>query len=195
MDSTSTIVIVLNGPPRAGKDTATDVLKGHFKDSQVYPFFRPIKEMLHAELGLDVSFDHFETVKDDPRDEFGGMTPRLAYIDKGERLQSEFGHSILLDIYFESIRACNAPLLITTCGNDGEAVEISRLFGNENVLVMRIHKDGHDFSGDSRSWAETSSLNLQDVWNVHGEIAEFQSRVVGSASAWLSGRTSMDYAA
>jgi len=188
MAATSRLVIVLNGPPRAGKDTAIEILQEVFREGDVYQFFRPIKEMLHAELGLDVRHDHYETQKDEPLEEFGGMTPRRAYIDKGERLQAEFGHSVLLDTYFEAISSSTAPILITTCGNDGEACEIASIFGNDNVLVLRIHKDGCDFSQDSRSWVTSSHLNLRDILNVHGLQREYQKAVAAAASQWIDAR-------
>jgi hypothetical protein len=196
MATNGTLVFVLNGPPRAGKDTGSEILLDALKDAEVYPFFRPIKEMLHAELGLDVPHDHFEEDKDRPLEAFKGMTPRRAYIDKGERLQAEFGQSVLIDIYFESIAICTAPILVTTCGNDGEACEISNIFGNENVLVLRIHKDGCDFSQDSRSWVTSSHLNLRDVKNVHGRQREYQSEIAAIARQWVdTRRAEIDYAA
>lgn len=196
MSTSSRLVIVLNGPPRAGKDTAIEILQDVIKDGDVYQFFRPIKEMLHVELGLDVPHDHYELQKDDELLEFGGMTPRRAYIDKGERLQAEFGHSVLLDTYFEAISSSNSPVLITTCGNDGEACEIASIFGNENVLVIRIHKDGCDFSQDSRSWVTSPHLNLRDLRNVHGRPREYQAEVAAVACQWVDGRRSeMAYAA
>lgn len=196
MSTTSRLAIVLNGPPRAGKDTAIEILQEVLKDGDVYQFFRPIKEMLHAELGLDVQHDHYEQQKDDPLPEFNGMTPRRAYIDKGERLQAEFGHSILLDIYFDAISSSTSPILITTCGNDGEACEIASIFGNENVLVLRIHKEGCDFSQDSRSWVTSTHLNLRDLRNVHGRPGEYQSEVAAVASQWIDVRRSeLAYAA
>ncbi|NTF17521.1 hypothetical protein G6L37_03860 [Agrobacterium rubi] len=196
MSNSSRLVIVLNGPPRAGKDTAIEILQDVFSEGDVFQFFRPIKEMLHAELGLDVRHDHFEALKDQPLPEFKGMTPRRAYIDKGERLQAEFGHSVLLDIYFQSISSSTAPVLITTCGNDGEACEIASIFGNENVLVVRIHKDGCDFSQDSRSWVSSTHLNLRDVRNIHGRPRDYQSEVAAVASIWVDGRRAeMAYAA
>jgi hypothetical protein len=196
MATDGTLVFVLNGPPRAGKDTGSEILLDVFKGAEVYPFFRPIKEMLHAELGLNVPHDFYEDVKDQPCEEFNGMTPRRAYIDKGERLQAEFGQSVLIDTYFESIANCTAPVLVTTCGNDGEACEISNIFGNDNVLVIRIHKDGCDFSNDSRSWVTSQHLNLRDVKNVHGRQREYQSEIAAVARQWAEARrVATDYAA
>lgn len=187
MDVTNRLAIVLNGPPRAGKDTAIEVLSEVFPDADVYQFFRPIKELLHQELGLSVPYDFYEATKDVPLPEFGGMTPRRAYIDKGDRMQAEFGHSVLTDTYFEAIASSNAPVLVTTCGMDSEALEIARIFGVENMLVLRIHRDGCDFSQDSRSWVHSPHLNIRDVRNVHGRQREYQSEIAAVCRAWIDG--------
>jgi hypothetical protein len=185
MENTNRLAIVLNGPPRAGKDTAIEVLAEVFSDADVYQFFRPIKELLHQELGLAVPYDFYEDAKDVPLPEFGGMTPRRAYIDKGDRMQAEHGHSILTDTYFAAIASSNAPILVTTCGMDSEALEIAGIFGLENTLVLRIHRDGCDFSQDSRSWVHSDHLTIRDVRNVHGRQREYQSEVAAVCRAWV----------
>ncbi len=188
-------VIVLNGPPRAGKDTAILSLQKIFDDVEVYQFFRPIKEMLHKELGLNVPYDHYEALKDDPLPEFRGMTPRLAYIDKGDRLQLELGHDILSDIYFSAISNCHAPVLVTTCGMDSEAVKQSEIFGVENTLFIRIHMQGKSFENDSRSWVHSPFLNICDVENVVGDVSSYQQRIADIAQAFVGPRVSQTYQA
>lgn len=185
MEHSNRLAIVLNGPPRAGKDTAIEILSDIFPEADVYQFFRPIKELLHEELGLSVPYDFYEEDKDVPRPEFGGMTPRRAYIDKGDRMQAEHGHSILTDTYFSAIASSTAPILITTCGMDSEALEIAGIFGVENTLVLCIHRDGCDFSQDSRSWVHSEHLNIQNVRNVHGRQREYQSEVAAVCRAWV----------
>lgn len=185
MENVNRLAIVLNGPPRAGKDTAIEILADVFPDGDVYQFFRPIKELLHEELGLSVPYDFYEETKDVPLPEFGGMTPRRAYIDKGDRMQAELGHSVLTDTYFSAIASSNAPILITTCGMDSEALEIASIFGVENTLVLRIHREGCDFSQDSRSWVHSEHLNIKDVRNVHGRQREYQSEVAAVCRAWV----------
>lgn len=188
MDQLSRKVIVLNGPPRAGKDTAIEILEKVFNEAEVYQFFRPIKELLHEELGLDVPYNHYESLKDQILPEFNFMTPRLAYIDKGDRLQRELGYDILTDIYFTAISNCNAPVLITTCGKDSEAVLLADMFGVENTLFLRIHREGKSFKGDSRSWVSSSHLNIQDVHNEPDQVREYQERVAEIARVFVNPR-------
>lgn len=186
METGKQLVFVLNGPPRAGKNTGIDALEVAFPGSEIFEFFRPVKELLHRELGMDVRYDHFEDVKDEPREEFSGSTPRFAYIARGDALEAEFGPTALTDLYFREVARCNAPVLITTCGKDSEAIKLASIFGNENTLFLRIHREGKDFSQDSRSWVESSHLNIRDVTNVPGDPASYQAEVADVAREFAS---------
>jgi hypothetical protein len=190
------LVFVLNGPPRAGKNTGISALESVFPDAEVLEFFRPVKELLHRELGLDVRHDHFEAVKDQPCAEFGGKAPRFAYIDRGDALEAERGPTALTDFYFSALGNCKAPVLITTCGKDSEALELASMFGTENTLFLRIHMEGKDFSQDSRSWVESSTLNIRDVTNVKDEAERYQAEIAEIAREYAASREiQVDYAA
>ena len=188
MEDLKRTVIVLNGPPRAGKDTAIHALQAAFPGIEVYQFFRPIKEMLHADLGLDVPYDHYESLKDVELPEFGNMTPRKAYIAKGDQLEAQFGPTVLTDIYFEALNRCTGSFLVTTCGKDSEAVKQAEIFGVDNMLVMRIHRAGKDFAGDSRSWVVSRHLNLCDVTNIPGQPRAYQAEVAAVAREFVQSR-------
>lgn len=195
MDQVERKVIVLNGPPRAGKDTAIASLQTVFKDAEVFQFFRPIKELLHRSLGLDVSYDHYEELKDVVLPEFGGLTPRRAYIEEGDRLQREYGDHILTEIYFDALAGCKAPILITTCGMDSEGVTLAQMFGVDNTLFLRIHMEGKSFENDSRSWVHSDHLNIQDVHNVVGRVDDYQAKVAELARAFMDPREVLSYQA
>lgn len=196
MEDGKQIVLVLNGPPRAGKNTGIDALHAAFPDAEVFEFFRPVKELLHRELGLNVCHDHFEAVKDVPRPEFGGKAPRYAYIDRGDALEAERGPAALTDFYFAALGNCKAPILITTCGKDSEALKLASMFGADNTLFLRIHMDGKDFSQDSRSWVVSSSLNIRDLTNVKDAAHLYQAEIAEVAREYISSHAlKIDYAA
>ncbi|TLX16926.1 hypothetical protein [Rhizobium sp. MHM7A] len=196
MEDGKQLVLVLNGPPRAGKNTGIAALEAAFPDAEVFEFFRPVKELLHRERGLDVRHDHFEEVKDEPCPEFDGKAPRYAYIDRGDALEAERGPTALTDFYFAALGDCKAPILITTCGKDSEALQLASMFGTENTLFLRIHMDGKDFSQDSRSWVVSSTLNIRDVTNVKDEAHRYQAEIVDVAREYIATRAlQVDYAA
>lgn len=196
MEDGKQLVLVLNGPPRAGKNTGIAALEAAFPDAEVLEFFRPVKELLHRELGLDVSHDHFEEMKDTPCPEFAGKAPRYAYIDRGDALEAERGPTALTDFYFAALGDCKAPILITTCGKDSEALKLASMFGVENTLFLRIHMEGKDFSEDSRSWVVSSTLNICDLTNVKDEPHRYQAEIVDIARDYIASRKlHVDYAA
>src|SRR5690349_14966217 len=87
-------LLLVNGPPRSGKDTVGAILREFFPGS-IYEtkMAKALKERTHAlynlldpETGRALRHDAFELVKDQPRDEFRGLTPRRAYIAVSEML-------------------------------------------------------------------------------------------------------------
>lgn len=83
-------VFLINGPPRVGKDTVGNILREQHQAS-VWKFAIPLKERTHALYGLvdleglPLPHDHFEDRKDEPLEEFMGLSPRQAYIEVSER--------------------------------------------------------------------------------------------------------------
>lgn len=188
MEDIRQFVFVLNGPPRAGKDTGIDALAKTFPDAEVFQFFRPIKELLHKELGLEVHYDAFELVKDDPCIEFDGKTPRRAYIDRGDRLEAANGPEALTDMYFAALGVCKAQILITTCGKDSEALKLATMFGADNMLVVRVHREGKSFAGDSRSWVVSDTLNIVDLENVPNQPEIYERAISETARSFIAAR-------
>ena len=87
------LLILVSGPPRAGKSRiaaglAAQLPADHFALSDV------LKRQTHAHHGLapTLPVDAFEAGKDVPCPEFGGLSPRQAYIDFSENhLKPRFG--------------------------------------------------------------------------------------------------------
>jgi len=190
----SKIAILLNGPPRAGKDTAVAVLEDAFgAESETFKFTQPVKDRTHARFGLDCAHDAYEALKDTPLPEFGGMTPREAYIDTSRRLKEEQGEDAVRKLFVAEILASNAQIILNPdAGDDLEAESVADAFGAENVLVIRISRDGHDFSKDCRTWVTSRSLRIVDVTNEEGRRREYESQVVALARSFVDtvrGRT------
>jgi hypothetical protein len=177
------IAILLNGPANCGKDTAADALLDTFgPDSGLFRFTVPVKDETHQRYGLDVSWDHYEDrrVKDTALPEFGGLTPREAYIAVGNDLRAKHGPNIVAEMLCDRIRVSNASIVINPdCGGDSEAESIAReLGGYEQVLVVRIHKAGCTYDGDCRNWVTSNNFRKVDVVNVAGQVGDYVSTVV-----------------
>ena len=177
----SKIAILLNGPKYCGKDTAAAALIEVFgEESAVFRFTVPVKEETHRRYGLDVLFDHYEgkEIKDMPLPEFGGLSPREAYIKVGDELRAEHGPDIVTEMLCETIDASGVHVVINPdCGGDGEAEGIARKLGADRVVVFRIHKAGHDYAGDCRNWVTSDAVRKIDIVNVEDQLADYQATV------------------
>lgn len=179
--SAAKIAILLNGPKYCGKDTAaTALLEAFGAEASIFRFTVPVKEETHRRYGLDVAYDHYEdqSVKDAPLPEFGGLSPRQAYIKVGDELRAEHGPDIVTRMLCDNISRSPVPVVVNPdCGGDGEAEGIVNLLGYDRVIVFRIHKEGHDYAGDSRSWVSSDKVRKIDIVNVAGQVADYLSTV------------------
>tara|TARA_R110000796_G_C14524572_1_gene431228 strand:+ start:127 stop:708 length:582 start_codon:yes stop_codon:yes gene_type:complete len=165
-------IILLNGPPRSGKDYAGRVLLEHLPaGTPIVKMAKELKERTHALYRLvdeDGPYPHdfYEAVKDTPLDEFEGITPRQAYIAVSELLikplhgDKQFGR--WLCNYLERLEDEGvSTVVVTDAGFLGECEVLVDNFGPENCLLARIHRVGYTFAGDSRSYLDLDHLQVQ----------------------------------
>ena len=91
------LLILVSGPPRAGKNRAGNCLKG-WLDGDHFALSNNLKRMTHDHYGLGTNLPplHFEDMKDLPAPQFGGLTPRQAYIRFSEEIMKpRFGSGYL----------------------------------------------------------------------------------------------------
>lgn len=161
-----TQAIILNGPPRCGKDTGAEFLTQHpavckteFKQ-RLIAIALVISGMSREEWD---SFYHED--KDKPHPKLNGLTPRQFLIDISERCikpmmgDSYFGRAVLAELY-------KAP--VTVFSDSGFQAELDCVItelGAENVLVVRIERPGCNFNIDSRNYlpSHVTVLNLTTV--------------------------------
>jgi hypothetical protein len=152
-----TRIVFLNGPPRSGKDTAARLIMNAFHGVQRLGFADHLKRATHAAYGMfDIPFDHFEAVKDDPREEFFGLAPRRAYIEHSETYMKPLhGPLVFGHLWLRDARQRNASAIcVPDSGFAPEAGPGIEHFGAENCTLIRLHRPGHDFGNDSRSYVE-----------------------------------------
>jgi len=160
-------VVLLNGPPRCGKDTAGNYLTSVTPRSRTMKFAGMLKRSTHMDFGLPTELpdDAFEHCKDEPHPAFYGLSPRKAYIQKSEERQKPFlGEDIygrvLLRRMWRAYRQGVRTFFLTDSGFVKEAYPVVEAIGSANTLLVRIHAEerGKTFAGDSRSY-----INLPDV--------------------------------
>lgn len=197
---TGASVILFNGPPRCGKDTAAKHIHLNTQRSRVMKFAGMLKRSTHMDFGLPTELpdDAFETCKDEPNPAFFGQTPRQAYIDKSEKRQKPFlgediyGRVLLRRMwraYQEGVRV----FLISDSGFEAEAKAIMKVINHSQFMLVRIHADGRGctFKGDSRDFIHLPGVHTVNLVN-DDDMDAFKSevlQVVTDFINWGDGQT------
>lgn len=169
-------VVFINGPPGCGKDLAGKLIE-EFNANPIYltKFAKALKERTHALYCLTngtrpLPHDHFELLKDQPLPEFGGISPRQAYIEVSEKLMKplhgqDYWGKILLEDLNGGDGAWSDLTVVTDSGFDYEAAPVIEAFGEANCSLIRLHRKGHNFDNDSRSYINLKNVPTYDLDN------------------------------
>lgn len=185
-------IVLFNGPPRSGKDTAAALLGDLLAKRGVlygtYSFASPLKKAAHALYGLNVPEKHFEDRKDKPADEFFGGTPRRVYIDLSERAAKPiWGNDFFAKVAAQAMSRMKSHVVVSDCGFQHEIDVLKKSFPIGNILLIKMHRKGCDYSNDSRSYIkhdEDATFNImndqtidhlrQDLDQILTHIGEFK---------------------
>lgn len=181
----STKIILFNGPPRSGKDTASIIaLRALGNNAIGYRFAEPIKDAVHALFGMrGLLAEHYDPVKDEPSDDFLGMTPRDAYIWLSEQaVKPQFGPEFFTKVAIRKIRRMAKPLqvVVSDCGFQPEVDGMLNEFGEENVLVIKLVRPGCDFSKDSRGYVMAPNYSIVENDSTTGALRDTVTTLVRS---------------
>lgn len=172
-------VILMNGPPDAGKDYATSKLVAATGADH-----REFKNTLHniaiAMTGLDRD-RYFEIYnnkvwKEDPHPELLGMSPRglLIWISE-EVCKPKFGEEFFGMPAAGSVNP-EVGAVFSDSGFPEEVGPIARKVGAENIYVVRFSREGCSFEGDSRDYLKAEDcpegVKFIDLAN-DGDIYDF----------------------
>jgi hypothetical protein len=185
-------VVLLNGPARSGKDTVGNALHRAL-GAEVVKFAAALKDATHAMFGLeDVATEAFDAVKDEPRSEFHGYSPRQAYIRTSEHMvkpvwgDMHFGHVLARKLV--RLRSQGVQLAaVTDSGFRDEVIPVVAALGASNVSLVRLHRPGRTFAGDSRGYLTLDHLYSVDLQN-DGTEDDLAFRAVDIVHEWANVR-------
>lgn len=191
-------VVVFNGPPGSGKDTAAhaanriaSVLQNssevkQFKDK----LFTLTAEMYSVPRDLFTGEMYTRENKERPYITLGGLSPRQALIRVSEDIMKPafgkdyFGKALAAEIYKEYT-------FVSDSGFMDELVPVINRVGPENVLVVQITREGCSFDNDSRDYLDPDELFYRNVSvvsidNPEGQEEEFVELVLDVIGEWDS---------
>ncbi len=192
-------IVLLNGPPRCGKDTVASHLVPYFQFEKM-KFAAPLKRMAAALLDMDVSAverhkdAEFNILCKEIESEdvnFGNKTYTYGQKDTLRRLlinmsegflKPHYGDTFFGRVAYRELARSSANLIIfTDSGFAPEASTIIRQCGKQNVLLVRLHRESCTFEGDSRSYLPDISGTNVDVEN-DGPISHLTGKVARAIS-------------
>lgn len=158
--------ILLNGPPRSGKDTIGGLYTFSSKwRTKIEKFSAPIKAALKETFSLtDKEFAFFDNEwKDKPHPRLLGFTWRFWCIEYSERFMKIYGGEKVFGNMLAQKMASDTEYydftFITDSGFDPEAEALIQDYPGDFYL-FQLYRDGCDFSNDSRNYLKQSTKDL-----------------------------------
>lgn len=172
-------IYITNGAPFSGKDTLVNRLVEFFEDSVYIRFKDPLYARFAQRHGLTIE----ETIemctgkqKDEPNERIGGKIPRQELIDISENeIKVKYGPEgvalKVIDNILDTEHYCRKTFVFPDGGFEPERTLFTRVlpkFGMKRLITIRILRDGHDFTNDSRGYLENPDLIIyNDVDESH----------------------------
>lgn len=153
--------ILLNGPPRSGKDTAARIIREHLFATGAtcthMKFSAPIKRafagMMNAEIDDNFNVEPYESHKEETILSLG-VSYRQWQIDFSEKfMKPTYGKEVFAKLLWnEWITTKPSPnyVVISDCGFQVEVDAIVRR--SRFATIFRLYRNGCDFSNDSRGY-------------------------------------------
>jgi hypothetical protein len=163
-------IILLNGPPSSGKDTAAKFVCQHFRENNygngiglrplIDRMSMPIKRAFAGTMGLPITEDGivepWESRKEEVIHEFGVSYRQwqIAFSEKFLKGYREeiFGRLLVARIKRRFEKGIANLIVVPDCGFSIEIDVLYEEFEREDILLVRCHRDGFTFQRDSRSY-------------------------------------------
>jgi len=170
-------VILLNGPPRCGKDTVGLMIAEQCVHVSLRKFAQPIIDGMQAMFGVSC-VDGMD--KGEPSNNLFGFTRRQIAISLSEDwVKKKFGYDTFGRILLNTMgrNDIGRTVVVTDSGFSHEASPIIEMFRPNDIHIVHIKRPGKDFKNDSRSYWHSPKVRSHTILN-DGSLDELQSQVV-----------------
>ena len=139
-------LILISGPPRVGKNRIANYL-ANILSADHFALSDYLKQQTHRYYSLpdDLEVMNYESCKDDPHSDFGGKTPREAYIDYSEKiLKPQFGQGFLGTLVTPRITRnikCNITTIISGVGFLDEVLPLINVANPARIVHIQVRQN------------------------------------------------------
>lgn len=200
-------VIIFNAPPRTGKDVACDHLMEIINTSEGFlPAHRlslkdTLIDMTSRVFGLSKEKflqgyeepSSYGWMKDFPRDNLRindkKYSQREALIHVSENVAKPmFGRSVFGDALSNQISQREGVIIVPDSGFNDEVQPIVEEVGAENILVVKIEREGCNFDNDSRDWLDERLFHDVEFITIQNDssLDEYLCEVQAEVGHWLN---------
>lgn len=188
-------LVLFNGPRHSGKDTAALRCIETF-DAYHFKMSGPIKAAIKAAFELhDEEVNYLESIKTTNTAVLFGKSYVDSQISFSEDWAKQFfGEEIFGWLATRHVRNAfkrhpeQALFVCSDSGFECEALPLLDVFGKQNVLLVRLQRDGKTFEGDSRSYIHLDGVPTVTISNT--SIEAYQQAVDDVVASFLAGARS-----
>ena len=185
-------LIIYNAPPSTGKDVAASLEKPiptahvEFKAKLI-----ELTCAIHSITLDEFKNQYTRELKDKPSTDFYGLSPRQALIKVSENcIKPNFGQDYFGVALAASIEKIDSQFF--ECSDGGFPLEIHplyRIIKPEDILIVRVHRDGYTYEGDSRNYIRQCDVNpltkVVDLYN-NGTQDEYEAKIIDLAKNFFN---------
>lgn len=169
-------VILLNGPPRCGKDTVGLMLAEECVHVSIRKFAQPLIDGMQAMFGVSCA-DGMD--KGEQCDQLMGHSRRQAAISLSETwFKPMFGDGVFGRILLNVMESndIGKTVVVTDSGFECEAKPVFGHFAPGEVELVHIRRPGKDFKNDSRGYWQNPRVRSHTLLN-DGTLDELRRKV------------------
>lgn len=191
-------IILVNGPPKSGKDTiGWDIMDWlHFNDERerclvtLEKFAGPLRKIANSLNPILVT--DFEEIKDE-KVMVGGLSPRKIMQSASEDwLKKLVGPTVFAELLHQRIHRemninqyVNNFVVVTDCGFQTEVDYIVDKYGEDNVYLIRMMREGCNFIGDTREFTNIPKRSHFATITNNGSYDDLKSAAASVLSVWF----------